>query len=120
MRRPVSIALLSLVVASPAFAEAHWVEFASNEKTRAFIDPATVKQTQSTVRYWTRYEYSSDKEGWKSSVTLREMDCAKERSRILQTVVYLTDGSIQNSADMSEWLFVTPDTFLQAQFTAVC
>ena len=120
MRTTLAAALL-LLTATPALAEADWVEVSkSDDGTQTlYIDRSSIRITGPIRRYWERTDYLNDRKGWKQDVTLFETNCTTGQRRILQLIVYKVDGTNESASD-GTWKYVAPDTIGAAALDYVC
>ena len=109
------IAALLLLTATPALAEADWVEVGkSDDGTRTvtiYIDRSSIRITGPIRRFWQRKDLVNGPHGWKQAVTLREDNCASGEWRQLHLTVYYVDGTNESLTPKDKpWEYVTPDT----------
>lgn len=119
--------LLLLLVPQPVWAE--WIELGAPDGLTHYIDPETVRRTESGRRAWFLYNFKtarelSPKKTYSSSTLLMEFDCSGERYRGLQWTAYsgnMGRGNVVSSgSDVSGWEVVTPNTIAVKQALAAC
>ena len=121
--RTILIATLLLLTATPALADADWVQVAKNEDgTRTeYIDRSSISITGPIRRFWIRTDYVNEPHGYKQMRSLGEDNCASGQWRQLQNTVYKVDGT--NTGPMvtdQSWSYVTPGTMGAAEHDYVC
>jgi len=117
--------LIIFLLVTPVNGSSDWVEY--YRSTNGNVFSYRVKhRTQDTVEVWDKYVFSDEskkkifkkmiKEGWSSttyvnishSLSLVEIDCNTERSRILSITFYNTDGQsvFPNSSIKTDWDYI--------------
>ena len=121
--RTILTAALLLLTATPALAEADWVEVgksADGTKTD-YIDRSSIRITGPIRRYWLRSDYVNDRDGWKQTKALHEDNCASGQRHLLQFTIYKVDGTNTSStAPDQSWNYVIPDTMDAVDHDYVC
>lgn len=116
------MAMLAAIQSSSAQAEPHWVMVAesSTSGTTTYIDINSIRRGGDVVRAWQLNKYPNDKNGWKETRALMEENCASDQSRLLQLIVYFVDGTNSTNFDVSDWIYVTPDTMQAKNHEYAC
>jgi hypothetical protein len=116
---------------------ADWKLFA---ETRAdigmiYYDAASVTHpSKDVVRTWTRLVYSKDGvafrvkelgkryEDLSYTLNLLEVNCATQKTRVLESTSYSRDGKVisSNLSQQSEWSFVNPGSMGEILYKTVC
>ena len=89
MRATLTAALL-LLTATPALADADWVEVSKSEDGNAtiYIDRSSIRITGPIRRYWERKDFIKNPDSWKQAMVLTEQNCATGQWRTLQFTIY--------------------------------
>ena len=122
MRTTLTAALL-LFTATPALAEADWVQVnkIDDGTQTSYIDKSSIRITGPIRRYWQRLDFVNDRDGWKQSVALYESNCTTDQRRILQLTVYMVDGTNDTTTVKDQlWHYVIPDTVAADLHNYVC
>ncbi len=116
------LAALVAMCASQTLAQARWVRLSESEGGNViFVDASSVKKMgNSIVRFWQKTNYSKDKDGWKETVALQEIDCSGRMSKLISFTIYFTKGDVRTVQEKSEWQFIVPDSVKEPVFDYVC
>lgn len=96
------VTLLVLLFAHSAWAE--WVKYAEIPIASSYYDPATVKKSGNMVRVWVFTNLWARVDGQRSRRALLELDCKKERNRVLQQTSF--SGPMMSGEIDSKFSFV--------------
>ena len=116
------LATLLILCAGPVWAG--WVHYAESIKdNQYFYDPSSIKG-KTVKKVWTRDEFPSAGQGFRSRRTLWEIDCKDEKVRALSRHKYSKpnlEGEITEMLnEPSSWSYVPPDTILKELFDITC
>lgn len=126
MQKMISVALaLSFitVLGSTQANAADWQPVAKDARSKStyYVDTSSIRRTSSTVRFWIQTTYVNDKDGWESSKSYHEVDCAERRMRQLASTVYYKDGRNSSGANgPNPWTYVTPESIGEILLDYAC
>lgn len=121
--RTTLIAALLLLTATPALAEADWVEVAQNAAgtSTSYVDNSTITITGPIHRYWVRRDFKDNPDGWTQVKVLQEDNCDTGQTRVIQFLIYYANGKNHGvTASDQSWEYVAPDTIGSAIHDYVC
>jgi hypothetical protein len=112
-----------MLVTCPAWAE--WVVIATTERATFYFDPATIRKDGNMRTVWLLIDHNErDRIGSMSTRLRREIDCKKERERIISRSAHsgpmLTGELIISSSNIGEWDDIPPQTVVAKQLKTFC
>jgi hypothetical protein len=105
---------------------ANWVEYGQSNKGDVYsYNKSSVKNISGDIKeVWERIDFSKEnvRNGIKSTVFKREMDCQESKSRILSVLNYDVFSTMlhSNLSDQSDWKDIPPDTRLATLKKILC
>ena len=81
----------------------------------------TVRKGKGIIRTWIKYVHPENSQTVESSsIMLEEFDCADQKYRVLQVTDYYRAGGGRSSARSGGWMYITPESVLEAVFETIC
>ncbi len=119
-----SLILACLMLLSGS-AWAEWVVIAKTERATFYFDPDTIRKDGNMRTVWLLVDQTErDKFGSMSMRFRREIDCKKERERIISRSAHsgpmLTGELIMSSSNIGEWDDIPPQTVVAIELKTFC
>ena len=117
--------LLACLMFVTCSAWAEWVPIAKTERATFYFDPDTIRKDGDMRTMWLLVDQKErDKLGSMSMRYRREIDCKKERERIISRSVHsgpmLTGELILQSSNIGQWDDIPPQTVVDIEMKTAC
>jgi len=120
--KPFLLICLMLITGSAC---AEWVVIATTERATFYFDPDTIRKDGDMRTMWLLVDQKErDKLGSMSMRYRREIDCKKERERIISRSVHsgpmLTGELMLQSSNIGQWDDIPPQTVVDIEMKTAC